>query len=102
MGRKAGLNEAKLRALAGFETSLEFTELEKLAIRYAVELTRTQVEVPDELLDALRKHLSDAQIVELTSAIAWENYRARFNHALGMESEGFSRKAYCPLPERSV
>lgn len=99
MGRKAGLTEAKLRALAQFESSTEFTELEKLAIQYAVEMTRTEVEIPEELIGKLRKHLSDAQLVELTSAIAWENYRARFNHALGMESEGFSKNAYCPLPD---
>jgi hypothetical protein len=27
--------------------------------------------------------------VELTAAIAFENYRGRFNHALGLGSEGF-------------
>jgi alkylhydroperoxidase family enzyme len=99
VGRKAGLTEAKLRALAQFESSAELTEIEKLAIRYAVEMTRTNVEIPNELFESLRRHLSDAQLVELTSAIAWENYRARFNHAMGMESEGFMRKGYCPLPE---
>ena len=41
---------------------------------------------------------NDTQIVELTSAIAWENYRARFDHALGVEAEGFPEGAYCPMP----
>ena len=102
MGRKAGLTEVKLRALADFESSNEFTELEKLALRYAVETTRTEVEIPDELFEELRRHLTDAQLVELTSAIAWENYRARFNHALGMEAEGFSKGKFCPLPDRAT
>jgi hypothetical protein len=39
-----------------------------------------------------------AQIVELTSAIAWGNYSARFDHALGVESQGYSEGAFCPLP----
>lgn len=91
-----------MRALANFEASTEFTDLEKLALQYAVEMTRTQVEIPDELFDKLRQHLNEEQLVELTSAIAWENYRARFNHALGMESEGFSKAKFCPLPERSA
>ena len=39
---------------------------------------------------ALRLRYDDAQIVELTSALAWENYRARFDHALGIEAEGYS------------
>ena len=79
MGRKAGLTDEKLLALADYETSPELTDLEKLAIRYAVEMTRTPVEVPDELFSRLREHFNDQQIVELTSAIAWENYRARNN-----------------------
>ena len=36
-------------------------------------------------------------LVELTAAIAWENYRARFNHALGMGYGGFSKGSYCLL-----
>jgi len=36
--------------------------------------------------------------VELTSALAWENYRARFDHALKIDAEGFSEGAFCPLP----
>jgi hypothetical protein len=38
-------------------------------------------------------------MVELTSAIAWENYRARFNHAFRIEAEGFYRGALCLLPQ---
>lgn len=41
-------------------------------------------------------------MVKLTSIIAWENYRARFNHALGIESEEFSKDAYCPLPTAHI
>lgn len=99
MGRKLGLTEAKLRALSDFENSAELSDLEKLAIRYAVHLTVTPVEIPDELFAELRKHLSDPQLVELTAAIAWENFRARFNHAFGIGAEGFSKNAWCPLPE---
>jgi alkylhydroperoxidase family enzyme len=69
-------------------------------ITYAVEMTRTRVEVPDELFSALRSELDEAQLVELTAAIAWENWRARFNHALDVASGGFSRGAFCPLPEK--
>jgi len=97
-----GIRESQLRALVRFETSSEFSDIEKLALRYAVEMTRTPVEVPDELFDALRSHLNEEQMVELTAAIAWENFRARYNHALGMESEGFSKTNFCPLPERPV
>ena len=84
--------------LADFEASAAFTDLERLVLRYAVAMTATPVEVPDQLFDAIRRHFNEPQLVELTSAIAWENYRARFDHAFGIEAEGFSRGAYCPLP----
>ncbi len=68
---------------------------------YSAAMTQTPVEVSDELFAALRQHFDEAQMVELTAAIAWENYRARFNHAFGVEAQGFSDGAYHPLPERS-
>jgi len=58
-------------------------------LRYTTGMTRTPVKVPEELFAELTEHFSEKQIVELTSAIAWENYRARFDHALGIESAGF-------------
>jgi alkylhydroperoxidase family enzyme len=86
-------------ALAQFESCPEFSETEKLVVRYAVAMTATPVEVSDELFADLRAHFDDRQLVQLTSAIAWENYRARFNHAFGCEAEGFSEGVFCPLPE---
>jgi alkylhydroperoxidase family enzyme len=63
-------------------------------------MTSTPVDVPEELFTQLQEKFSPAQLVELTTTIAWENYRARFNHAFGLESEGFSAGAYCALPAR--
>jgi len=55
--------------------------------------------VPDELFARLREHFDEAQIVELTAAIAIENFRARFNNALGIGPSGFSEGMFCPVPE---
>ena len=100
MSRKQGITEEKLMALADFESSPALSELEKLVVRYAAAMTGTPVDVSDELFNALRRHFNERQLVELTSAIAWENYRARFDHAFGIEAEGFSEGAFCPLPDR--
>jgi alkylhydroperoxidase family enzyme len=94
------VTEQQLVDLADFETSAAFTELEKLVLRCAVAMTRTPVDVPDELFAGLRRHFNPQQMVELTSAIAWENYRARFDHAFGIEAEGFSAGSVCALPVR--
>lgn len=96
------MTEEKLIALPDFESSGAFGDVEKLALRYAVAMTNTPVEVPGALFADLARRFSPEQLVELTSAIAWENYRARFDHAFGIESAGFSEGAFCPLPEHGA
>ncbi|HEX5227366.1 MAG TPA: hypothetical protein VFW44_06630 [Bryobacteraceae bacterium] len=99
MGRKAGITEAQLHDMADFESSAAFTVKEKLVLRLTVALTRTPSDVDDELFTDLRREFSEEQLTEIATAIAWENYRARFNRTFGILSEGFSEGAFCPLPE---
>jgi hypothetical protein len=61
-------------------------------------MTETPQIVPKPLFDRLRARLGEAALVELTAAIAWENFRARFNHAVGAKEEGFSESTLCLLP----
>ena len=42
-------------------------------------MTRTPANVSEELFGALLDRLGETQLVELTAAIAQENFRARFN-----------------------
>ena len=69
-------------------------------MEYAEELCKEPVEVPDELFARLREHFDEAQIVELTAAIAIENFRARFNNALDIAPAGFSEGMFCPAAGR--
>jgi len=96
------VSEAQLRDLPRYSASPAFSPLEKLVLDYAVAMTNTPVEVPDALFARLREHFAEAELVELTAAIAWENYRARFDHAFGIGAQGLSEGAYCPLPERAA
>jgi alkylhydroperoxidase family enzyme len=73
--------------------------VEKVVLRLAADLTRTPANVSDELYSALRQHFSDRQLVELAAVITWENARARFNRVYNIQPEGFSKGAFCPLPE---
>ena len=102
LSRAEGVTQEQLRDLPNFERSEAFSLLEKLVLRYVAAVTRTPADVPDELFDALREHFSEAQLVELTTALALENYRARFNHAFGVGSQGFSESSYCAVPETST
>ena len=89
-----------MEALPRYESSALFSETEKLALEYADAMTQTPVEVPDALFAKLREKFTDAQLVELTATLAWENYRARFDHAFGVEAEGFTQGSYCAMPAR--
>jgi alkylhydroperoxidase family enzyme len=95
------VTEQQLMDLGHFESSSAYSPLEKLVLRYAEAVSSTPVDVPDELFQALQQHLNSAQLVELTSAIAWENYRARFNRPFRIEAEGFCEGAACALPAAS-
>jgi AhpD family alkylhydroperoxidase len=95
---KSGVPEAQIRELANHSESPAFDELERAICDYADAMTRTPVAVTDEHIDRLREHLDDAQLVELTTMIALENYRARFNWALGFEPQGFAEGQACPVP----
>ena len=69
-------------------------------LEYAEAMTRTPVEVSDELFAALREHFDERQLVELTHVIALENMRARFNGAFDMTPAGFSEGMVCVPPDR--
>jgi alkylhydroperoxidase family enzyme len=94
-----GVSEAQLRELPRFRESDAFDDDERLVLEYAECITRTPVEVPDELFERLRERFDEAQLIELTYAAALENMRARFNWALGIEAQGYSEGAVCIRPE---
>jgi alkylhydroperoxidase family enzyme len=74
-------------------TSRHYSAPERAALAFAEAMTITGQKVTDELFAEARRHFSEAQVVELTAAVALENFRSKFNVALGIESQGF-----CVLP----
>lgn len=94
------MTEEQIQDLPRYRESPAFSDEERMVLDLAVEMTRTPVEVPPDLLERLNRRFSEAQLVELASAIAWENYRARFNRVFGVRPAGFSEGAFCALPER--
>ena len=85
----AGASEDKIRQVDSAATSALFDEAERAAIEYAEAMTITGRRVSDEQFTRVRTHFSEAQVVELTAAVALENFRSKFNVALGIESQGF-------------
>ncbi len=99
IARGWGITDEELLALSDFQNASCFSELDKLILEYATAMSRTPVEVSDELFDGLRAHFDTAQLVGLTHIINLGNFRARFNIALGIGSSGFSDGRVCALPD---
>ena len=87
--------EAKVAQLSTWRDTALFSEAERVALDYAERMTITGQKVDDALFARVKQHYTEKQIVELTAAIALENFRSKFNPALGIEAQGF-----CMIPTR--
>ncbi len=91
---KRGAPMDKVLALAAWRESTLFDERERAALDYAEAVVRTDRQVEDETMAAVRAHFDDDAVVELTALIAFQNMSSTFNAALGVPPQGF-----CPLPD---
>lgn len=90
MGRKAGLSDEKLAAVAGSDLSV-FSQKELLVIQLADAMADTPSSISDDLYAKLRAQFSEEQLLELGAHTAFENYRARLNRVFDIESDGLYR-----------
>lgn len=79
----------KVAEVLGWRESTLFSESERAALEYAERITYSDQQVDDAFFAGLRKHFTEPQIVELTFAVALENFRSKFNPTLGIEAQGF-------------
>ena len=86
VGLKNGVTEQQFAELNDYESSNAFSPVEKLVLRYTEELTRN-IKTSDELVRELRKHLTEAQIVELNLTIGMANLTNRFNVSLATDPD---------------
>jgi alkylhydroperoxidase family enzyme len=85
----------KVAEVLNWRDSKLFSPAERLALEYAERITYTDRQVDDALFAELKKHFTEPQIVELTAAVALENFRSKFNPPLGVEAQGF-----CMVPTK--
>ena len=89
-GMQQGIDPRKVRDVPRFRDSDVYDDTERAVLDYATAATTTPVDMPSEVMEALHRHLSEPEIVELAAWVALENFRSRFNAGLGLTSEGFS------------
>lgn len=83
---EVGITPQQIHALEGSEHSSLFQPAHRALLAYADAMT-TQIEVPDDVFERLRRHYSEAQIVELTVLIGAYNMHSRVARALRLDPE---------------
>jgi AhpD family alkylhydroperoxidase len=99
--RHAGLDTDRLRDIDRYARSPLFTAPERLALAYSDAMTAQPMTVTDEQVEELDAAFGHDGLIELTHAIALENQRARFNHALGIVDQGFTSGEACRVADRA-
>ncbi len=84
--RQAGLTEEKITALDSMRPDA-FTPRERAAIRFAELMAVDHRNVDDAVFEELRRHFTDAEVVELGVSIALNLGLGRLNAMLGVEPE---------------
>lgn len=92
-GGQSGVAVEKLLAVSEYAVDPRFAPAERAALAYAEAATQVGACVSDEVFGELRRHFSERAIVELTMAVAAENFYNRINAPLGVEAQGF-----CAVP----
>ena len=67
----------KVAEVLGWRDSNLFSPSERLALEYAERITYSDQQVDDAFFAELRMHFTEAQVVELTAAVAFENFRSK-------------------------
>jgi uncharacterized peroxidase-related enzyme len=84
--KRVGLTTEDWKALRDGNNA-RFSEKEQTALAYAEKLTRASRDVTDADFDKLRKHFSDAEIVDLHLLVGLANLTNRFTDPLSLELE---------------
>ena len=79
-----------------WKNNTTFSIQEKAVLNYVEQVTEIEIQISAELMQELKVHLSDDQIVELTALISFQNMSAKFNAALNIPSQGM-----CKIPSKS-
>ena len=83
--RGLGVSEERIAAVAHWPAADCFDEVERLVLAYTDCLVLQHGRVPDALFDALRQHLSDVQLLELTYITTLYMQHAVMSRALRTE-----------------
>jgi uncharacterized peroxidase-related enzyme len=82
-----GVSAAGIDRLLDYRDHPELDEVDRLVVEYAIAATERPNRLPEAIFARLRRHFTEAQIVELTLRITLCGFFNKFNDALGIEEE---------------
>ncbi len=88
----SGIEREKIEAVWDYQTSPLYTEAERAALDFALAAGSVPNTVDEELIERLKSHYSEEQIVELLAAICLYGFLNRWNDSMATDLE--------PEPER--
>jgi len=83
--RTLGISEEKITAISSWAAADCFDEVERLVLAYTDALVLEKGRVPDALFEALQRHLTDEQLLELTYVTMMYEMHAVMSRALRTE-----------------
>jgi alkylhydroperoxidase family enzyme len=105
-GKALGLTESEIASLKGdgWRTNPAFSEREKAAIAWSEAMTRNTAARDKRVWDDMRRHFTDAEIVEISLACAMFNMINRLNDSFWteLESEEYNRRQGNAVSGRTV
>ncbi len=87
--QRHGVGRDKLEALEDWRESAAFTNRERVVLEYAEVVTRSDTPVTADVVGAVKRHLDEAELIELAGLIAYQNLATKFSSALDVPPQGF-------------
>jgi uncharacterized peroxidase-related enzyme len=82
-----GVSQQKLDEIWQFQTSELYTDAERVALDYALAAGSVPNGVTQQLMDRMKQHWSDNQIVEILGAVCLYGFLNRWNDSMATELE---------------
>jgi alkylhydroperoxidase family enzyme len=101
LARQIGYRDEDLAALERVADSWRFEPSMQAALLYAEAMTRDAHRVDQALFSEMKKHFTEAGIVEVTCVVGLANYFNRFTTALRVDLSG-SNEPYDPADEEGA
>ena len=84
LAERTGATRDQIAQLLSFETG-PYSDKEKAALRFGLQMTRDSNRVPESTFTALRAHFNEGEIVEIAAVVGLFAYFNRFNNAFALE-----------------